>query len=378
MYKVNPQNKSLNPLDQVKFSDIGIKERADIQEWLASTPQIFGVEQDSLLILNKELPVSGKDDRGIRLDLLALDRRGKIVVIELKRDEARGDVDWQSIKYAARCSKFTPSDVIQLLSNYDGCSEECAKDKIIEHIEGESVELTEDNFDKLFEYSTNHSGLETRIILVAREFHPDICASVDWLRHFGIDISCIKLKPYKDQEGDVLYLTSERILPLPDLSDYTEFKKLPLQNKSANNNDDISRTKYSNIVSDLGSEELKNSLKLTLSRENSNLTPRLVEFLKILADGKEHDREKIKEELKDNNLFGGQSDLGQTGRLLSNISQFITKPASGHLRQLIEFSGQDNLFQAGQKKTSYRIRKEYVDLLKTVLSEINSKVKLVQ
>lgn len=364
MYKVNIQNKELQMLDQVKFEDVGLKERADIQEWLSKSPHIFGIEENSLLILSKELPVSGRDERGIRLDLLALDRDGRLVVIELKRDEGKG-VEWQAIKYAARCYKFSTERIIQLLSEYESCSEDEAKIKIIEHIEGEQT--TNDSFDDLFSYNSNHSGIITRIILVARKFHPDVCAAVEWLRDNNIDISCIKIKPYRNENGDI-YLTTERIIPLPEMTDYTEFKRLISHNNQLTKNES-NRTIYSDSTSEMNNDELKNNLKATLTR-NSILTPRLIEFLKILSDGKSHGREEIRDKLKDNTSFGAQGDLGQAGRLLSNISQFITKPASGHLRLLIEYSGKDNLFQAGQEKTSYCVRKEYIELLKAVLAEI--------
>lgn len=368
MYKVDTENNELQQLEEVKFFEIGIKERSDIQEWLRKSPQVFGVEDNSLLILCKELPVSGKDDRGIRLDLLALDRFGKLVVIELKRDDARGDIDWQAIKYAARCSKFSPEDIVRLLSKYENCTEEEAKNKIVEHIEAEIIEGIDVNLEKLLSFT--HSGLDMRIILVAREFHPDVCAAVAWLRDNEIDISCIKLKPFRNNISGELYLTSERILPLTEMSDLIDHKRSVSQNKISITQEN-GRVMYSNTASELGDDELKNCLRVTLQRKDSNLTPRLIKFLKILSDGNEHEREKLLVDLNKASV-GLEGDIGQTGRLLSNISAFITKPNSGHLRQLIEFTGEDNIFQSGKKKTRYKIKDNYVELLKNVLAEFDS------
>ena len=46
------------------------------------------------------------------------------------------------------------------------------------------------------------------------------------------------------------------------------------------------------------------------------------------------DREEIKQQLFKKNIG---DDIGQTGRYLSNISQFFTKKSNPHLRQIIDF-----------------------------------------
>ena len=42
-----------------------------------------------------------------RLDVLALDRAGRLIVVELKRDKAPDTVEMQALKYAALVSRFT-------------------------------------------------------------------------------------------------------------------------------------------------------------------------------------------------------------------------------------------------------------------------------
>jgi RecB family endonuclease NucS len=91
MYRVDVENKRLIEIPVALFSDLNLKERFDIQEWIEGTPQILG---EPLLIIAKELFLpSGK-----RLDLLAVDKQGALVVIELKRDDSGADVEWQAIK----------------------------------------------------------------------------------------------------------------------------------------------------------------------------------------------------------------------------------------------------------------------------------------
>lgn len=62
-----------------------------MQEWIADKPSILG---ENLLILQKEF--DGFLNTNERLDLLALDESGKLVVIEKKLDDSGKDVVWQA------------------------------------------------------------------------------------------------------------------------------------------------------------------------------------------------------------------------------------------------------------------------------------------
>ncbi len=62
MYKVDIENKTLKrKFKSFSFSELNLKERFDIQEWVDSTPEILG---EDLLIIAKELVLSS----GKRLD----------------------------------------------------------------------------------------------------------------------------------------------------------------------------------------------------------------------------------------------------------------------------------------------------------------------
>lgn len=75
MYRIDRDNNQITKLKSVSFSEMGFRERNHLQEWLAKTPEALGEE---LLIIQKEF--DGFDDTRERLDLLALDREGRLVV----------------------------------------------------------------------------------------------------------------------------------------------------------------------------------------------------------------------------------------------------------------------------------------------------------
>jgi len=76
-------------------------------------------------------------------------------------------------------------------------------------------------------------------------------------------------------------------------------------------------------------------------------------------------REAVKRELFSK---GVGSDIGQAGRYLSNISQFLTKKSNPHLRQVIEFDTGGGL---GETKDNYHVVPEYRELLRRLVDEWN-------
>ena len=85
MYKVNINDKTLTRLTPTDFTSQNLLERYDIQEWIEKTPDILG---EDFLIIGKEFLLPS----GSRLDLLAIDKIARLVIIELKRDESGKDV----------------------------------------------------------------------------------------------------------------------------------------------------------------------------------------------------------------------------------------------------------------------------------------------
>ena len=100
-------------IDESKFSDLGIWERTHMEEWIAKYPQILGEE---LLTITTEYDKFDKTSN--RLDILAVDKNGKIVVIELKRDTADKFVDLQAIHYASYCSNLNLEQVVEMMAEY--------------------------------------------------------------------------------------------------------------------------------------------------------------------------------------------------------------------------------------------------------------------
>jgi len=212
IYRLDKQNNRIIPCDETDFKSNNILERQHIEKWIENYPAILGEE---LFVVTTEYDRFDKTSE--RLDILALDIDGNVVIIELKRDDSGKNVDLQAIKYAAYCSTLRLSDICQLYQVYchrqsQILDDEQAREKILEFIENE-------DFEEINE--------RPRIILVSRQFRPEVTASVIWLRKFGVDISCVKLSPYDIGKGEIAF-ESNIVIPLPDAREFivqTEIKE---------------------------------------------------------------------------------------------------------------------------------------------------------
>jgi RecB family endonuclease NucS len=106
MFVIEKITNSIKALEPKSFLELGFKERAHLQEWIARNPEALG---EKLLIIQKEF--NGFNETNERLDLLALDKEGNIVVIENKLDDSGKDVTWQALKYAAYCSTLSKDQI---------------------------------------------------------------------------------------------------------------------------------------------------------------------------------------------------------------------------------------------------------------------------
>ena len=232
MFVVNNVDKTASKIKEISFKDIGLKERSDLQEWIANNPIILG---EDLLIIQKEF--DGFNDTKERLDLLALDKNGNLVIIENKLDDSGRNVVWQAMKYAGYCSSLKKEDIKDIYTQYlskIGSSDK-AEESIVEFLNKPDFSEVQLNKD-----------LTQRIILVAKEFRKEVTNTVIWARKYGMKIQCLKIMPY--MINDLLIIDTEQIIPVKDIADimisYDEKAQEDFKNKEDLANTQIMRNEF--------------------------------------------------------------------------------------------------------------------------------------
>ena len=201
MFQIDRTSNRIIPLQAKGFGELGFKERKNLQEWLAHQPDALGEE---LLIIQKEF--DGFAGTRERLDLLALDKNGNLVVIENKLDDSGKDVVWQALKYASYCANLTKLQIVEIFRQHlkeDGNAE----DLICEFLEADDINEVKINV-----------GNSQRMMFVAANFPKEVTNTALWLLGQGISVQCFRATPYVF--GEQLLLSIDQIIPTPEAEEF--------------------------------------------------------------------------------------------------------------------------------------------------------------
>ena len=187
---------------RTSFPEQEIREREHLQYLLRRNPEV--IAPDTLIVAEE---FSDWEDSRRRVDLLGIDKSANLVVVELKRTEDGGHMELQAVRYAAMLSTMT----------FDGLVKTYAK-----HLSPDDPQETfaqQELYDFLgWSRGDDETLGEVRIVLAAAEFSKELTSSVLWLNARGLDIRCVRMRPY-EHRGEIL-LEVETIIPLRETEDY--------------------------------------------------------------------------------------------------------------------------------------------------------------
>ncbi len=232
----------LEPVPSTTFAAEQLLERSDLQRLLRSRIDMI---VDGVMVVAEEF--GAFTDARRRIDLLGVDRDGRLVVIELKRTVDGGHLELQALRYAAMVSVMTFDDLVEHHEHYLAQVEPEAVDEargrladFLEDVGGEDAVLSR----------------EVRLVLVAAGFDREITTTVLWLSEvYGVDIRCVRLTPYKVAER--LLLDVQQIIPLPEASELTvQIRRKQVQARAAGA-DGRDWTRYEVVTPDGRSDPLR-------------------------------------------------------------------------------------------------------------------------
>jgi len=187
------------PLASTTLSEQGYQED-HLREWILDDPE--SVLDEEILLIGREVEVKQVGDG---IDLLGIDPDGNVVVIELKKGPLSGNVDFQSLKYAAYASHWDWSHIADQF------------DKFRDSKWGQSLYGADVDFNEKLEQFCNDEyelNQNQRILLVGESIRERLDLVVRWLSTRDVDISVLEVELLQD--GNQLYLDTEQTIPAPE------------------------------------------------------------------------------------------------------------------------------------------------------------------
>ena len=203
-FQLLPDGKKPEDLTRTTFLAQGFSDELDRHDWLVSDPRLLG---EDLVVIQRD----HCDMEGLRLwlDALAVDCSGALVAVEVRLDWSGDSLYWEAPLYVAACSKRTAEEVIALYAEHLGGDRTAAVEKLKEHTG------SEDETD--LKAKLNH---RQRALLVARTFAKELTTTALWLQEkYGVDVSCLQLTPYLDEETGDCYVDRTDLLQERDCED---------------------------------------------------------------------------------------------------------------------------------------------------------------
>jgi hypothetical protein len=319
-------NGQLKPL-VTSLANEGRKEALDLEEWIASDPSIV---RPGLRVIGRQVST-----RSGPLDLLAIDRSGNLVVIELKRDRLPREALAQAVDYASDVASWSIDKIGEVCTRYTGESIEDVLSEAFPDIDLEALTINETQ----------------RITLVGFAIDPALERMIEWLSGaYGVAINAVSLKYMRTSAGNEV-LTRTTVI-----SEQVEAARVKTPQVTIPMSDDPGEYEENQLrellLHYLSSRDLK-----TAQLIRDVLLPACLERGQVT-------REEFKQELVQHDA---DTDLTRAGRVLTVISTQMGMRKNDFLRQVVGYEYPNFSWE----KDNYFVRPEYQHPMTEILAELN-------
>lgn len=315
----------LKPLE-TSLANEGRKESLDLESWIATNPSII---RPGLTVIGRQV-MTGSGP----LDLLAIDRSGDLVIIELKRDRLPRETLAQAMDYASDVASWGIDKLSEVCTKYTGKSLE---DVLSEHLPDMDLES----------FAVNESQ---RIILVGFAIEASLERMVEWLSDgYGVGINAVILKYVRTSSGDEV-LTRTAIISEQTEEARVKSKKFTIAMSDAPG--DYEEAQLEELLFQYLSKDL-----VTVRRIREVVLPACLAKDTVT-------REELKQALIEKDSI---ADLTKAGFALTVISGQIGMEKNDFLRQVINYEYPNYQWE----KDNYSIRSGYRTLVERILTKLS-------
>lgn len=179
--------------DLVEYKEAEFKsehQEQTLESWLENSPGSF-IEDEKLMIIGRQVSTNLNSF----IDLLALDRSGNAVIMELKRDRTPRETIAQALEYVSFVESLNYEELEGILRKYTGN-------------EGENLSEYHRAFFLLDSNEAVSFNKIQRIAIIGSDITSPIQQTATFLCKKGIPITCAMFKYFQGESGEML-LSSE-------------------------------------------------------------------------------------------------------------------------------------------------------------------------
>ena len=317
----------LTPID-TGLKNEGRTEPYDLEPWLASNSEIIGT---GILIIGRQVMT-----RSGPIDLLAIDKSGNTVTIEIKRAELPRESLAQAIDYASNIAEWTVEKLSEVCSEYKKMTLQDAFNEAFPDIDLETVNLN----------STQ------RIILVGFSIEASLERMIEWLSDsYAVNVNAVVLSYVKTKGGEEI-LTKTSIISEEAEQERTRKHKIEIPMSDDPGTHDVQGLKQ--LLLDYLSRD-----KVTNRRMRDILFPALLKT-KLVS------RDQLKKAFVD---FDPSYDESKVGYYLTLVSSQLGMKKNDFLRQVVAYEYPRHHWE----KDNFAIRPEHKDLVREILEQLKGK-----
>ena len=312
----------LKPLE-TSLAREGRTEALDLEEWLASDSSIV---RPGLKVIGRQVTT-----RSGPLDLLAIDRSGNLVVIELKRDQLPREALAQAIDYASDVASWGIDKIGEICVKHTGETLEDVLSEMFPDADLEQLVINETQ----------------RIILVGFAVEPRLERMIEWLSNgYGVNINAVSLKYLRTSAGsEVLTRTAVIAEQVEEARAKAKKFTIPMSDEPG----DYEEKQLRDLLVHYLSQDL-----VTAQRIRDVLLPACLNNERITRD-------ELKQEFVSGNVLDNPSKIGYS---LASISSQIGMRKNDFLRQVIGYEYPNYPWE----KDNYFIRLKHRDLVKELIA----------
>jgi hypothetical protein len=313
---------------KTSLTDNGRKERDDLEQWIKSNPSVLG---EDIALIGEQVPTSSGP-----MDFLGIDSTGNTVIVELKRDKLPREALVQAIDYASDVADWDLERFREICQSF---TNQTFEDYFQQRFEGIPIE----------DLAINQAQ---RLLLVGFAVEESLSRMIEWLSDkYSVGINAVVLNYIKTPKGDEIL---SRMVIIPE----------EIEKQKANRKKFI--IEMSNDPGNYDEGALETKLIEYLSK-NLYSSQRLRDyFLPTLLEKGQVTRDQLRKEFV---RLKAAPDESQAGYFLALISNQLGHKWKDYLRQVISFEYPNHPWE----KDNFKIRKEYIPLVKRVLEHIKTK-----